>query len=195
MIKLLAMILALAVAQITPVTSDVIAGGETTVQIVADFPEEIHGLVMFVDYAPEALEALEISHGGMEFPEHVIYSMDCSTPGRCRIGLICPAEGLSGSGVLANIRFSVSNSCETDQPISISISECYSMPLGGEYNRVDCEVASGYIHIINPSAENALTAFRAALNMASAPEWADANNDGEVRADDALLILRWTLRK
>lgn len=177
-------------ATVALVTSDVLAGSQTTVSVYAEFPGEIHGLVLEVDYDPTALRCIGMIRGEYGIPADAMVVTDYSEPGRCRVGIICPTEGMSGTGVLMELRFAAAFNRIGTHLLRLTVSECFTAPIGGE--RVDIQplTANAELIVIDPDVHAALRLARAVLGLLPVPDWGDADSNGAVNTEDVLWILR-----
>ncbi len=122
---------------------------------------------------------------------------------------IVPSEALTSGGVLFTMVFNVDSEATAvgDFPITATVYECKSSPVGGEETSVRTAVKSGILTVefdnfalgdVNGDGEvnatDALLALRQAIGIislnAKQRRAADVNHDGTVNASDALIIMR-----
>ena len=190
MINLFAMILALCSVWITPVSTEVMAGANSTIEIEANFPCELHTLVLHVNYDVNNITINDIHRGNIIIPEDAMCIIENTADSYCTVGIVCPNEPISGTGTLLSIDYTVSKNCTEPQVITVVIDECFYAPLGGGCTPINCEGGSSTINIVRPTTSAALRVLRAILGLLDTPEWADVNNDGVVNSIDVLDIIR-----
>lgn len=177
-------------AMVSLVSTDVLAGSQTTVSVYAEFPEEIHGLVLEVDYDPTALRCIGIERGDYGIPDDAMVVLDYSQAGRCCVGIVCPTTGMSGAGVLVELRFAAAFNQIGVHLLRLAVIDCFAAPVGGD--RVDIQplIANTEINTIDPDVHAALRIMRGIMGILPIPDWGDADSNGVVNAEDVLWIMR-----
>lgn len=175
------------------VSTEVLAGCETTIQLIADFPTEIHGLVLSIEYDPQVFRCISMDFGDMFLSDDAMIIKDISQPGICRLGIICPSDGLSGTGILMTMRMSAAFNQIGVHLIRISVIDCFHAPLGEGRTDISPLLANAEIHIINPDVHAALRLARGVMGLLSIPSWGDTDGNGVIDTEDVLWILRRSL--
>ena len=108
-------------------------GDDVVIPVSIDGDFQCHGLNMEVLYDAEKLTVTTLAPGALfnARPWDATPVLDKSIPGHVKVGVICPTEPFTGSGVICNITFHVADDCTEDVPLEVVVHEYYLLPVGG----------------------------------------------------------------
>jgi len=113
---------------------------------------EAHTLTMHVQYNAEYLTVKKINNGEIwnNLPDDAMKVKDFAThPGDISIGITCPTDPMTGSGVFFTVEFEVAASCTEDQVLTVTSIELYNYPLGGQATPIETAGVNGAINLVN----------------------------------------------
>ena len=132
--------------------NDVNPGDTVTVpvSISATGDYEAHSLTMHVRYNASALTVKSVANGEVwsNLPDDALKVKDFATnPGDVAIGITCPSDGMTGTGVFFIITFEVAATCTEDQVITVDVDLFSNYPLGGQPTDIPFAVVNGAINM------------------------------------------------
>ena len=118
--------------------------------IIANMEYEANSLFMHVTYDSTKLTVTGYTEGDLFYalPMNAAKVFDYATcPGDFGIGILCSADGFTGSGTLLNIKFRVADDCTEDQPVNVTVSEFIYSPIGGGISYIPYVIVPGSVNL------------------------------------------------
>ena len=111
---------------------NVAPGSEITLPFTISGDYEAHLLNVALNYDPAVLTLIGFENGEvLNSVEDAIIVVDTETvPGSIRLGVVMPTDGMTAEGVIANLKFKVSDKFTEPTVIEVVVSEFGYMPVG-----------------------------------------------------------------